>query len=444
MSRSSSTGLFSGSSNRKGGISLAFTNGGGANGHPSGGLSGSAGPSRISFRDRLSARSRVTNLGILLLFVATGFSMMLNLRYVIKGRAARPPPGFGTWTSFHGTTPDELGANLPPPPPGSNKLDHLVLVVGHAVWAGSSFDGRSRDENWILEPYQTGGSVNTFWKHIEKGLEIADADPRSLLVFSGGQTRTVSLQTEAESYFSLAISSGINIPVLQGFDFSFDSASGKHAVKSNGKAITATSEDVLGTGAHANAGVPTAKGLQGVRMTTENFALDSYQNFIFSVARFREYTGSYPERITVVGYGMKKSRFEELHAKAIRWPVKNYVRGQKRFHYVGIDDDGDTTSEYEGEVSTNGRACTAAAEAAEADRFFYIHRNSKGSRSSSATCTAAMASFWRSAAHATRLDASTLTTPLRPRLQICSIGVHRMARRFRGCIEIAVRMTGTI
>ncbi|CAO1633321.1 unnamed protein product [Jaminaea pallidilutea] len=349
MSRSSSTGLFSGSSSRKGGISLAFTNGGGANGHPSGGLSGSAGPSRIPFRDRLSARSRVTNLGILLLFVATGFSMMLNLRYVIKGRAARPPPGFGTWTSFHGTTPDELGANLPPPPPGSNKLDHLVLVVGHAVWAGSSFDGRSRDENWILEPYQTGGSVNTYWKHIEKGLEIADADPRSLLVFSGGQTRTVSLQTEAESYFSLAISSGINIPVLQGFDFSFDSASGKHAVKSNGKAITATSEDVLGTGAHANAGVPTAKGLQGVRMTTENFALDSYQNFIFSIARFREYTGSYPERITVVGYGMKKSRFEELHAKAIRWPVKNYVRGQKRFHYVGIDDDGDTTSEYEGE-----------------------------------------------------------------------------------------------
>lgn len=193
--------------------------------------------------------------------------------------------------------------------------------------------------------------MKTFWKHIEKGLQIADADPKSLLVFSGGQTRTVSLQTEAESYFSLAISSGMNIPVLQGYDFTIDGAGSSGAVHtaSNPKAITASAKDVLGKGAHANAGVPTAKGLQGARMTTENFALDSYQNLIFSIARFREYTGSYPERITVVGYGMKKSRFEELHAKALRWPVKNFTKGQKRFHYVGIDDEGDTKPEYEGE-----------------------------------------------------------------------------------------------
>lgn len=278
------------------------------------------------------------------------FSALLNIRYFFAG-GNRPPPGFGTWTSFHGTTPDELRASLPAPPLGSNKLDHLVIVVGHAVWAGCDFDGRTKDENWILEDFQQGGSVKTFWKHIEKGLEIADADPKSLLVFSGGQTRSVSLQTEAESYFSLAISSGMNIPVLPGFDFSLDPSAGKGR-SSNKAAISASSQDVLGKGAHANAGVPTAKGLPGVRMTTENFALDSYQNLLFSIARFREYTGSYPERITVVGYGMKKSRFEELHAKAVRWPVKNFSRGQKRFHYVGIDDDGNTKPEYDGEVSS--------------------------------------------------------------------------------------------
>lgn len=196
---------------------------------------------------------------------------------------------------------------------------------------------------------------------------FAHTFPFPSLPHRSGQTRTVSLQTEAESYFSLAISSGMNIPTLQGFDFSFDSSASsssggaKAAAKGSSswgpnrnKAISASSDAVLGKGAHANAGVPTAKGLAGVRMTTENFALDSYQNLLFSIARFREYTGSYPERITVVGYGMKKSRFEELHAKAVRWPVKNFVRGQKRFHYVGIDDAGDTKPEYEGEVSRSG------------------------------------------------------------------------------------------
>lgn len=293
------------------------------------------------------------------------------------------------WVRFHGEQTllvllrKRLFANILLHPPNSSPT------------AGPDFAGRSKDENWILESYQQGGSVNTFWKHIQKGLEIADADPKALLVFSGGQTRTVSLQTEAESYFSLAISSGMNIPVLQGFDFSIDGTS-----KANPKAISANANDVLGKGAHANAGVPTAKGLQGARMTTENFALDSYQNLVFSIARFREYTGSYPERITVVGYGMKKSRFEELHAKALRWPVKSFIRGQKRFHYVGIDDDGDTRSEYEGEVSQR-RIMFPRCLSPSADPLIISpglcllpSRRSKASSSLSATCMAATASSW--------------------------------------------------
>lgn len=368
MSRPQSSSLFSGAA-RKSGFSLAF------NGHGN----GIAGP-QTPLRERLAARSRVTNLGILLLAAFTAFSVFLNLRYTLRGRAPIPPPGFGTWTSYHGMTPDELKANLPAPPPGSKDLDHLVIVVGHAVWAGSDFTGRTNDDNWILEPYQLGGSVNTFWKHIQKGIEIADADPRALLVFSGGQTRPVSLQTEAESYFSLAISSGMNIPVLQGFDFSPAAAgagNSTHKHPSNSKAITASVVDVLGKGAHANAGVPTAKGLQGVRMTTENFALDSYQNFLFSIARFREYTGSFPERITVVGYGMKRSRFEELHAKAIRWPVKSSIRGQRRFHYVGIDDEGDTTLEYHGEVSRINSSMLWVCTPAEPPSFFRSAENQR-------------------------------------------------------------------
>jgi hypothetical protein len=55
-------------------------------------------------------------------------------------------------------------------------------------------------------------------------------------------------------------------------------------------------------------------------------------------------TGNYPNHITVVGFGMKRKRFEELHLRAIRWP-------EERFDYIGIDVDGDTSSSYAGEVN---------------------------------------------------------------------------------------------
>ena len=66
------------------------------------------------------------------------------------------------------------------------------------------------------------------------------------------------------------------------------------------------------------------------RVTTEWFALDSFQNLVFSIARFYEYTGNYPEKITVVSHGFKEFRFKELHRKAIAFP-------EGRFEFVGID-----------------------------------------------------------------------------------------------------------
>ena len=67
-----------------------------------------------------------------------------------------------------------------------------------------------------------------------------------------------------------------------------------------------------------------------LRVTTEDHALDSFQNLLFSIARFHEYTGHYPTEITVVGYEFKRPRFIELHRAALRWPIQ-------RFHYIGID-----------------------------------------------------------------------------------------------------------
>lgn len=171
-----------------------------------------------------------------------------------------------------------------------------------------------------------------------------------------GQTRPQSLQTEAESYFSLALSSGLDLPVLPGSNFTLKTTSGQGAVV---KSFLDDDKDgqghadvnAVGSGAVSNAAIAVAPGLEMVRMTTETFAMDSYENLLFSIARFREYTGKYPERITIVGYAMKKERFESLHAKAIRWPGWSYVRGKKRLAYVGIDDEGDNTEHYKQEVS---------------------------------------------------------------------------------------------
>lgn len=312
------------SSGRKTGISLAL--------HASPGSAGS-GASGVTLHDRLSARSRVTNLGVVLLLAFAALSALLNLRLMFASRS-NLPPGFASWGTFHGHTPLQLAADAPPARNGTEQLNHLVLVAGHAIWAGCDVNGRDNDQNWILEDYQRGGSVRTFYKHIQRGLQIATADPHALLIFSGGQTRPSSLQTEAESYFSLAVASGLELPVIPG---SLSSAT--------------VADEKVGNLAHANAAIATKHGLHDARMTTENFALDSFENLLFSIARFREYTGFYPERITVVGYGFKRARFEELHAKAIRWNTKSFVRsGARAFQYEGIDDDSDDLKQqYDGE-----------------------------------------------------------------------------------------------
>lgn len=97
------------------------------------------------------------------------------------------------------------------------------------------------------------------------------------------------------------------------------------------------------------------------RATTENFALDSYQNLLFSIARFHEFTGHFPKNITVVGYEFKRKRFVDLHRAAVRWP-------SHRFQYVGVDadDDEESKSAQQGEVgsSKSGRSIKGSLSAA--------------------------------------------------------------------------------
>ena len=53
------------------------------------------------------------------------------------------------------------------------------------------------------------------------------------------------------------------------------------------------------------------------QVTNETHATDSYQNVLFSLLRFRFYTGSYPSRVTVVTHEFKRKRFMDLHFPAV-------------------------------------------------------------------------------------------------------------------------------
>lgn len=164
------------------------------------------------------------------------------------------------------------------------KLRNLVMVAGHSVYTSNSCEGVEKEDAWYLEPYQKHpGQAATFVTHIQKGVEIAADDDKTLLLFSGGETRKdAGPRSEAQSYW-----------------------------------VVAESKEWFGK-----------RNSVRDRALTEEHARDSFENLLFSICRFRELTGSYPHNITVVGYDFKEDRFVHLHRSALRFP-----KGQ--FFYVG-------------------------------------------------------------------------------------------------------------
>jgi hypothetical protein len=64
-------------------------------------------------------------------------------------------------------------------------LRNLVMVPGHAIWVGSDPDKVELDSEWVLQGMQKGGSVRTFLRHVEMGVEAMKEDEDALLIFSG-------------------------------------------------------------------------------------------------------------------------------------------------------------------------------------------------------------------------------------------------------------------
>ncbi|KAJ7782827.1 hypothetical protein B0H16DRAFT_1494517 [Mycena metata] len=239
-------------------------------------------------RTSLLNRSRATNLAVLGLVALAFISLLFNVHFYLSSSLGGPLSS--------GSSPDVHVLASLPDLQSKTKLNHLVVVPGHAIWVGTNPGLRTEPKEWAFRSYQTGqesSRLEVFFKHISTAAQIALEDERSLVVFSGGQTQPTSTTTEGESYLRLALSAGL----FQSETFS--------------------------------------------RATSENFSLDSFQNLLFSIARFREFTGTYPSKITVVGYTMKQTRFS-VHRTAIRWP-------ESRFTYIGIDVDGDNSQAQEGE-----------------------------------------------------------------------------------------------
>ena len=163
-----------------------------------------------------------------------------------------------------------------------NHLDNLVVVACHAVYVADSFQEPLADSSWRLLSYQNG-EPPLYLEHIRRGVEIAGLDRTSLLVFSGGQTRRAAgPRSEAQSYWILA----------------------EHNRWWGSKAVRC-------------------------RATTEEFARDSFENLLFSICRFRECVGSFPERITAISFSFKAERFD-LHRAALRFP-------REKFSFEGLN-----------------------------------------------------------------------------------------------------------
>jgi len=168
----------------------------------------------------------------------------------------------------------------------ASSATNLVMVAGHSVIVSGNLEDAGTDESvwWLIDYQRNRGMPQAILGHIRAGIEEAAADPKSLLIYSGGQTRSLTGPlSEGASYFLVS-----------------------DAMKLWPLGSTVRSRTVV-----------------------EEYATDSFENLLFSICRFFEITGRYPEKITAVSFTFKQHRFETLHAPTIHY--------NNKFKFVGYN-----------------------------------------------------------------------------------------------------------
>lgn len=217
-----------------------------------------------------------------------------------------------------------LASTVLAPSEGDTRVDlspgafsHLVIVAGHSVYIGADFSDAGNNSNWYLVDYQRKpGAAQSFVEHIRLGVQVRShtCGMRACCLTQSSSARRLQGPP--------GLSACSSAPTLKTLSTRVQATHDSEAallVFSGGFTRTEA-------GARSEAGsywqVADALGWFGMeavseRALLEDRARDSFENLLFSICRFRQFAGVYPQKITIVSYNFKRERFVSAHAAAL-------------------------------------------------------------------------------------------------------------------------------
>lgn len=193
------------------------------------------------------------------------------------------------------------------------------MVPCHSIW---KYDIKTKEdekpnlgqspEHWFLAPFQYEGNDHiTFIKHgLRAVLEYLKNYGSSIILFSGSRTKKdAGPVSEAQTYFFLIWKIVKYVEHDDGLsklpnEFDEEIIELLEQINSFIKKIGQTVDELFTSG----------------EINNEEFALDSFENLSYSICRFKEITHHFPQKIIIIGFGFKKERFINYHAKALDIP----------------------------------------------------------------------------------------------------------------------------